>query len=149
MNKTISVLVIDPDPTELYRVCEIVASLGVDDISCASTFDDAMKYMKASPDLVVTDANRIPRAKGNPEMIPGEYLIQRIKERSKNTFLIGQMTDVCGARMVNALRCGADDIIEKRERPSKLLSKMPIWLAVARDSLVVNSVVAGAACLMK
>ncbi len=142
-NSGLRVLVIDADPCELYRACEIVAGLGVEDMLCASTFEDAITCLDEAPSLVITDVTTIPRSKNDPTPVLGDELIQEIKARSRGSIVIGQILNMSGDNMVSALLSGADDVVEKRETPSRLLDKMPMWLAVARQSLVVEALAVG------
>lgn len=143
-SKKLRVLVIDADPHELYRACEIVAGLGVEDMLCASTFEDAVTCLDEEPSLIITDATSIPKSKHDPTPISGDRLIHEIRSRSRGSIVIGQIVDMSGDNMVSALLSGADDVVEKRETPSRLLDKMPMWLLVARSSLVVENLAVGA-----
>lgn len=142
-NKGLRVLVIDADPHELYRACEIVAGLGIEDMLCASTFEDAMCCLDDAPSLIITDATAIPRSKHDPSPVPGDKLLQEVKAKARGAIVIGQIVGMSGDNMVSALLSGADDVVEKRETPSRLLDKMPMWLSVARKSLVVEALTVG------
>lgn len=137
----IKVLIVDPDPCELYRTCEIVAGLGIEDMLCASTFEDALCCLQEGPSLVIAEADQIPKSKENPEPVSGNALIQAIKVQARGAIIIGQMANVRGERMFSALRSGADDVVDKGVLPSRLLDKIPIWVSVAEKSHAVDKLV--------
>ena len=139
----IKVLVVDSDPEELYRACEVIHALGVSHILCASTFSDAVLYMDMYQNIsiIVADTCGVSKSATDLSVVSGKEIIGAVKMLQPGAVFIGQTGDVTPETILSLLADGADDLVDKGAMPTRLIQQMPRWLDVAKKSLAFSALV--------
>lgn len=137
MRNEVKILVVDSDPEELYRACEILRGMDIDHILCASNCEDATHYLNTYKDIsiVIADTDGVVKSAKDTTMVCGESLLGLVKSYQPSTVFIGQTSSVTSEGICLILLEGADDFVDKRRTPSHLFKKLPRWINVAECNI--------------